>query len=140
MTARHEPIFGVPADQIGKPRTRAQDRALTRALRHGEPYHLFPMPLQGDAGDLVCIALIKRGLATDEPAPVLTELGIREARAVLAERETYNARRFVNHYRCPECGEEWQDEWSCACNDECPGCGLKDIEPRESVETQTKGS
>ena len=31
------------------PRTRAQDRVLLRALRHGEPYHLFPMPLQDDA-------------------------------------------------------------------------------------------
>ena len=82
MTARHEPVFGVAVDRIGKPRTRAQDRALLRVLRRGEPYHLFPMPLQGDAGDLVCIALIRRGLATDEPAPVLTDLGIQEARAV----------------------------------------------------------
>ena len=49
--------------------------------------------------------------------------------------QTDNARRFVNHYRCPECGEEWQDTWSCACNDQCPGCGLKDVEPYESVAT-----
>ena len=81
MTApRHGPVFGVAVDQIGKPRTRAQDRALIRALRHGEPYHLFPMPLRGDAGALVCAALVRRGLSTVEPAPVLTELGIREAR------------------------------------------------------------
>ena len=73
------------ADQIGMPRTHAQDRALLRALRHGEPYHLFPMPLRGDAGGLVCKALARRGLATDEPAPILTTLGIQEARAVLAE-------------------------------------------------------
>ena len=52
--------------------------------------------------------------------------------------QTDNARRFVNHYRCPVCGQKWQDTWSCACNDECPGCGLKDIEPYESIETQAK--
>ncbi len=45
-------------------------------------------------------------------------------------------RLFVNHYHCPRCGETWQDEWSCACNDECPGCGLKDIEPFQSDTTQ----
>ena len=68
-----------------KPRTRAQDRALLRALRHGEPYHLFPMPLRGDAGGLVAKALIRRGLATDEPTPILTALGIQEARHGLAK-------------------------------------------------------
>ena len=61
-------------------RTRAQDRALLRALRRGAPHHLFPMPLRGDAGALVCAALVRRGLAAVEPAPVLTKLGIREAR------------------------------------------------------------
>ncbi len=87
MTApRHGPVFGVAVDQIGKPRTRAQDRTLLRALRHGAPFHLFPMPLRGDAGALVCTTLVRRGLATDEPAPVLTHLGIQEALAVLAER------------------------------------------------------
>ncbi len=74
----------VVVDQTGKPLTHAQHRALLRALRHGEPYHLFPMPLRGDAGGLVCIALIRRGLATDKPAPILTVLGIQETCAVLA--------------------------------------------------------
>jgi len=26
-------------------------------------------------------------------------------------------------YEC-DCGEEWQDEWSCACDSECPACGM----------------
>lgn len=26
-------------------------------------------------------------------------------------------------YECPKCGETWQDVWSCACDDDCPGCG-----------------
>lgn len=27
------------------------------------------------------------------------------------------------------CGETWQDDYSCACNSECPVCHEKDIEP-----------
>ena len=118
-----------------KPRSRAQDRALLRALNRGEPFHLFPMPLRGDAGGLVAGALVRRGLATDEPAPVLTALGIREAHTILAKVDgttPAGARSVVNCYRCPDCGEAWEDEWSCACDDTCPGCGLKDIEPLRS--------
>jgi hypothetical protein len=40
--------------------------------------------------------------------------------------------RFRNFYRCPECGTEWEDEWDCCCDDECPSCGLKDISPYRS--------
>lgn len=29
---------------------------------------------------------------------------------------------FRNHYEC-ECGESWDDEWSCCCDDECAACG-----------------
>lgn len=28
---------------------------------------------------------------------------------------------YLNFYRC-DCGEEWQDEWSCTCDDKCPNC------------------
>lgn len=31
--------------------------------------------------------------------------------------------RYLNTYRCDDCGEEWENEWSCACDDECPECG-----------------
>lgn len=30
-------------------------------------------------------------------------------------------------YRCPTCGHEWQEQWSCACDSECPACGLRNI-------------
>ena len=40
--------------------------------------------------------------------------------------------KFRNFYRCPECKTEWQDEWDSTCNDECPNCGLSDIEPYKS--------
>jgi hypothetical protein len=52
----------------------------------------------------------------------------REKEKEMAERQ------FVNYYRCPEDGEEWADVWSCCCNDRCPKCGTKDIEPYKSME------
>jgi hypothetical protein len=38
---------------------------------------------------------------------------------------------YLNKYR--HCGQEWEDRWSCACNDKCPVCD-KEIEPYESEE------
>ena len=35
---------------------------------------------------------------------------------------------FLKYYRHAECTAAWTDEWSCACNDRCPGCGAE-IEP-----------
>jgi hypothetical protein len=32
--------------------------------------------------------------------------------------------KYINYYRCPDCNIEWQDEWSCACDDECPVCAI----------------
>jgi hypothetical protein len=43
-------------------------------------------------------------------------------------------KQFINYYRCSEDGEEWADVWSCCCNDRCPKCGTKDIEPCKSEE------
>ena len=40
---------------------------------------------------------------------------------------------FLNHYRCPDCKEEWEDEWDCMCNDRCPVCNAE-IEPYSSEE------
>lgn len=31
---------------------------------------------------------------------------------------------LINHYTCPDCGEDWSDQWSSACDDDCPACGL----------------
>ncbi|WP_347987590.1 hypothetical protein [Methylomonas sp. AM2-LC] len=38
---------------------------------------------------------------------------------------------YINHYCCPYCHLEWQDEWDCTCNDKCPACN-KEIDPYES--------
>jgi hypothetical protein len=39
---------------------------------------------------------------------------------------------FLNYYSCGRCGEEWRDEWSCMCDDECPHCGSRDHSPEDS--------
>ena len=39
--------------------------------------------------------------------------------------------RYLNHYRCPYCQTEWQDEWDYGCNDHCPDCN-KEITPYQS--------
>jgi hypothetical protein len=30
-------------------------------------------------------------------------------------------------YRCPACGHDWQEQWTSACDSECPNCGTADI-------------
>jgi predicted nucleic acid-binding Zn ribbon protein len=30
---------------------------------------------------------------------------------------------FLVSYRCPDCGEEWEDVWDSACDDDCGACG-----------------
>lgn len=39
---------------------------------------------------------------------------------------------FLNHCRCDECGETWDDEWSCTCDDDCPSCGSRHMSPYDS--------
>jgi hypothetical protein len=39
---------------------------------------------------------------------------------------------YLNHYHCGDCGTDWDDEWSCCCDDECPACGSGDWSPTQS--------
>ncbi len=41
---------------------------------------------------------------------------------------------FLNQYECEECGETWEDEWSCMCDDDCPHCGARHMETCSSVD------
>jgi hypothetical protein len=43
--------------------------------------------------------------------------------------------RFLNYY--VHCATQWTDEWDCMCNDQCPECHTKDIEPYQSKEITT---
>ena len=40
--------------------------------------------------------------------------------------------QFLNHYKCPDCGNEWCDTWDCMVDDECGECGAGDIGPYQS--------
>jgi rubrerythrin len=40
---------------------------------------------------------------------------------------------YLNKYECTDCGIEWEDQWSCGCDDECPSCG-RDLSPVESID------
>ena len=37
-------------------------------------------------------------------------------------------------YECPECGNGWEEHWSCACDSECPECGCGDIQATDYEE------
>src|SRR5579875_611291 len=32
---------------------------------------------------------------------------------------------FEMEHVCPRCGCEWEDAWTCSCNDRCPDCDLE---------------
>jgi hypothetical protein len=40
---------------------------------------------------------------------------------------------FQNCYRCMRCRKEWENEWSCRCNDRCPDCDIE-ITPYSSLD------
>jgi hypothetical protein len=39
---------------------------------------------------------------------------------------------YRNHYRCARCDHEWQDKWSCMCDDDCPHCGARHMSPYDA--------
>jgi hypothetical protein len=38
---------------------------------------------------------------------------------------------FRNFYKCPDCDEEWTDEWDSKCDDRCPACDIS-VSPHKS--------
>jgi hypothetical protein len=44
---------------------------------------------------------------------------------------------FQNFYECDRCGDDWTDEWSCMCDDECPHCGARDMTPYKALDLTT---
>jgi hypothetical protein len=57
---------------------------------------------------------------------------LEHARLGKDDEEEREERKYINYYRCPYDGTEWVDVWSCCCNDMCPKCETKDIEPYKS--------
>jgi hypothetical protein len=41
---------------------------------------------------------------------------------------------FINQYLCEDCKLEWEDEWSATCDDDCPHCGSRHMEPYNSID------
>lgn len=41
---------------------------------------------------------------------------------------------LLNHYTCPGCDHDWDDAWDCACDDDCPACGMRHISPHDSTD------
>lgn len=39
---------------------------------------------------------------------------------------------FRNRYTCDRCHRDWEDEWSCMCDDDCPHCGARHMSPTDS--------
>ena len=39
---------------------------------------------------------------------------------------------FRNFYRCERCGHQWQDVWGSQCDDDCPACGARHMQPYKS--------
>ena len=56
---------------------------------------------------------------------------------VRVEYPEEEGRRFINHYQCPRCGYEWDDEWDCTCDDDCGNCGCRHISPVSSEDAKT---
>jgi hypothetical protein len=117
---------------------RAEANATEMIYQAGLPWLEIPHRFCGD-DDLARSALEVRSPllelaeidAHGDDDPVLAD----RQRAILDQLDGENEDRYTNFYRC-DCGEEWQSNWSCGCNDECPACGLKDIEPYESRDNE----
>lgn len=37
-----------------------------------------------------------------------------------------------NHYHCPECNQDFVDDWSCAVDEDCHHCGTRHLTPVSS--------
>lgn len=42
--------------------------------------------------------------------------------------------QFLNEYHCQPCDEVWSDQWSCACDDPCPGCGAPNSPAKSTIQ------
>lgn len=49
---------------------------------------------------------------------------------------TQEVRLFKNFYECDDCGHQWEDVWSCQCDDDCPECGARHMSPYKSEDAE----
>jgi len=53
---------------------------------------------------------------------------LRQAAALRSLPDRQPVARYRTDYRCPACGNEWDEVWPSPCDSDCPQCGLKNIE------------
>lgn len=63
------------------------------------------------------------------------KMDLDDAAQPLAVEDEADLTRFRNFYRCPDCGYEWEDQWDCMVDDDCPTCGSRHISPYRSEDT-----
>ena len=107
------------------PNTKDQDtlQAVTVLLRHCEA------TLVSLAKRLSVPETLAKQIIHDRQ--LITEIGD-NLETLLRPAEDRAPKLFRNFYECPECHATWDDVGECTCNDACPHCGLKDIQPYES--------
>jgi len=44
---------------------------------------------------------------------------------------------YRNYYKCARCDNEWEDQWSCMCDDDCPDCGARHMSPYDADDLTT---
>jgi hypothetical protein len=44
---------------------------------------------------------------------------------------------YRNFYHCAHCDQEWEDQWSCMCDDDCPDCGARHMSPYDADDLTT---
>ena len=108
------------------------------------------------SGRLLALIGVLWMFASDNTALIRTALGLKPAAAPAAtkekpmcsqaivptgaDRECYkywtviSPTQYLHYYRCPRCANEWTDKWCATCNDDCPKCGMRHIEPYKSEE------
>lgn len=76
-----------------------------------------------------------------EPLDWTVRAAIRDDIDEEADSEEDDSPRFENFYRHDDCskqpGIEWNSSADSRCNDECPACGLKDIQPYKSEDMES---
>ncbi len=67
---------------------------------------------------------LKYSIAAGEEYIVKEKKHLREARELLGPVKVDEPILYHNYYKCEDCNTEWDNSWSCTCDDECPVCAV----------------
>lgn len=81
----------------------------------------------------LCILRLQSQLDKDEPLnPDDVKMLIALIASFNCDDDDDETSSFINFYKCPDCGYEWEDTWTAMCDDDCPNCGKRHISPYKS--------